>query len=317
MDIEYLKRISAESIRTRLAGAKIDFDKLFEIRLRINQKMLFRFRDKTAYLLESGGLCDYQNCRERIGQIKDAYKIQMRDIKETLEYISNFSLYAYEEEIKQGFITINGGHRVGISGKAVFDASSLRTIRNISSVNIRISHEIYGCADGLLKYAVAEGRVYNTMIISPPCGGKTTILRDLIRQISECGFNVSVIDERSELAASHMGIPQNNLGPNTDIMDCCPKAVGMIRMLRVMSPDVIAADEIGLEEDVNAIRYLCACGCAIVCTIHSDSYDELRCKPILGRMISEGIFERLIVLSGKENPGFVKEIYTGNGKRIL
>lgn len=157
------------------------------------------------------------------GAENQAVIVTPEDIKETMALVSNYSLYAYEDEIRQGYITIKGGHRVGIAGKTVLENERVKTIQYISFMNIRLSHQVKGCANQVLPYIINEGRLCHTLIISPPCCGKTTMLRDIIRQVSESGQSVGVVDERSEIAACYLGIPQNELGIRTDVLDGCPK----------------------------------------------------------------------------------------------
>ena len=174
---------------------------------------------------------------------------------------------------------MEGGHRVGVAGKVIMEKDKVKNIQYISSVNIRVSHEVLGCADRLLPYITKNMQVCHTLIISPPCCGKTTLIRDLIRQISDGnqyvkGCSVGVVDERSELGGCYLGIAQNHLGTRTDILDCCPKAEGMIMLIRSMSPQVIAVDEIGTSEDIHAIEYAMQCGCKLIASVHGLDMDE-------------------------------------------
>ena len=194
----------------------------------------------------------------------EPYIVTKEELRETMDYISHYSLYAYENELRQGFVTVEGGHRVGVAGKVIMEKERVKNIQYISSLNIRVSHEVLGCADRLIPYIVANKQVCHTLIISPPCCGKTTLIRDLIRQISDGneyvkGCSVGVVDERSELGGCYLGIAQNHLGTRTDVLDCCPKAEGMIMLIRSMSPQVIAVDEIGTVEDIHAIEYAMQC----------------------------------------------------------
>ena len=237
-----------------------------------------------------------------------------RLIRELLELFANHSLYAYEEEIRQGFLTIEGGHRVGISGKVVLDGTEIRTMKDISGLNIRLAHEWKGCAESILPWLYSDENIQNTIFISPPRGGKTTILRDVIRLVSDGnsyghGKTVSVVDERSEIGACLRGIPQCDLGKRTDILDGCPKALGMTMMIRSMGPEVLAVDEIGTREDVIALRDALRSGVRIVATVHGDSIEDIRKKPILSEMVEEGMFGRYVVLGRLPHPGTVMGVY--------
>lgn len=237
-----------------------------------------------------------------------------RLIRELLELFANHSLYAYEEEIRQGFLTIEGGHRVGISGKIVLDGAEIRTIKDISGLNIRLAHEWKGCAEPILPWLYQDGKIQNTIFISPPGGGKTTVLRDVIRLVSDGnsysdGKTVSVVDERSEIGACLRGIPQCDLGKRTDILDGCPKALGMTMMIRSMGPEVLAVDEIGTREDYRALRDALRSGVRILATAHGDSFEDIRKKRIFSEMLEEGMFERYVVLGNIPHPGTVTGVY--------
>ena len=237
-----------------------------------------------------------------------------RLIRELMELFANHSLYAYEEEIRQGYMTIEGGHRVGISGKAVLDGRQIRTIKDISGLNIRLAHEWKGCAELVLPWLYQNGEIQNTLFISPPGGGKTTILREVIRNVSDGtsydkGRAVSVVDERSELGSCLRGIPQCDLGQRTDIMDGCPKALGMTMMIRSMGPEVLAADEIGAREDLEALRDALRSGVKILVTAHGDSVEDIQKKQVLCEMVEERMFGRYVVLGAKPHPGTVMGVY--------
>ncbi len=251
----------------------------------------------------------------------DSFRVSRKDIKETLEYISEYSLYAFEEEIKQGFITIQGGHRIGIAGKVVADPKGIRSMKFISFVNVRLSHQILGCANKVLPYLLDQGKVLHTLLISAPRCGKTTLLRDIIRQLSNgsnlCpGVTVGVVDERSEIGACYQGVPQNDLGIRTDVLDCCPKALGMMMLIRTMSPQVIAVDEIGSWQELEAIEYAMNCGCRLIATVHGTSMDDIRQKPVLKKMVQDRWFERYVILNSQGGPGNVGQIYDSRGARL-
>ncbi len=222
--------------------------------------------------------------------------ITASDIREMTEFISGYSMYACEDELRQGFLTLKGGHRIGIAGETVIENGQIKTMKNIASFNIRISREVKGCADGLLEYA--EG---NLLIISPPRAGKTTLLRDLLRQISNCPMeNVGIVDERSEIAACYRGRPQNDVGERSDVLDCCPKAQGMLMLLRSMSPTVIGVDELGRKEDIDAVLRTTNCGVKVIATVHGDSLEEVRKKEVFQQLFQDEIFKHYIILEKKK-----------------
>ena len=242
------------------------------------------------------------------GELVTDYVVTGDDIKETLEYISTFSLYAYEEDIKEGFITIKGGHRVGLAGKIVKENGKIKSISNISSINIRVSHQIYGCSQVVMPHIVQEDTVHNTIIISPPGAGKTTLLRDILRQLSDIyKKKVALVDERSEIASCYKGVPQNDIGMRTDVYDCCPKRDGLMLMIRVMSPQVVAVDEIGGTGDMQAIREASSCGCNIITTIHGETVEDVLSKSYMEDCIRDRLFKRYIFIKNGDSREF--EIY--------
>ncbi|NMB43136.1 MAG: stage III sporulation protein AA [Clostridiales bacterium] len=308
-----LLKIFSSNIRTILSRLELDYRLLQEIRLRANSP-LFIIYDNQEYVVD----CDGRITKS----IDNAFYIETNEIKETMEYISNFSFYAFEDEIRQGFITISGGHRIGISGKVILDNEKIRSMKYISFINVRLSHQVEGCADKVMPYLYDDtGACFNTLIISPPRCGKTTLLRDVIRQLSDGslgnpGMIVGVVDERSEIGACYMGVPQNNLGIRTDVLDCCPKAKGMMMLIRSMSPRVIAVDEVGSDEDIKAIKYVMNCGCRLIATVHGDSIEDILNKPILDELVKKRLFERYIILNNESEIGHVEGIYNKEGIKI-
>lgn len=307
-----LIKIFSRNIREILLRTTVNFEDVQEIRLRVQGPLMMIYKNEEYYISQSGKL---------VNNIQEACLISKNELKETMEYISNYSLYAFEEEIRQGFITIQGGHRIGIAGKTIIDSNDIKSIKYISFINVRLSHQVKGCADKVLPYLYNEGRVYHTLLISPPRCGKTTLLRDIIRQMSNGtkysgGKTMGVVDERSEIAACYMGIPQNDLGVRTDVLDCCPKAKGMMMMIRTMSPEVVAVDEIGSREDLEAIEYIINCGCKIIATVHGQSIEDIKTKPVLRKLVQEHVFERYVLLNNEEKIGNISEIYDSMGNRL-
>ena len=294
-------------IRTIIKQADINWDELQEIRLRIQKPVILKYNAKTCYLSEQGKITTRK---------EQLHIVTSQEIRQAMEYISSYSMYAYIEQLKQGFLTIRGGHRVGICGTVVMDHDKVKTIRHISGLNIRVAHEVKGCADTLYSRCTRMGKLIPTLIISPPGCGKTTLLRDMIRKISDEGQTVGVVDERSEIGACYQGVAQNDLGIQTDVMDACEKGQGMNMLIRSMAPDVIAVDEIGTPEDVHAIEYAMHCGCKMLATVHAESMEELRKKPLFNQMIGEGRFERYILLGNNAHVGQIEGIFDNRGSLL-
>ncbi|MBE5921815.1 MAG: stage III sporulation protein AA [Lachnospiraceae bacterium] len=295
-------------IRMLFLGRPIEFEQMQEIRLRVRQPLMMIYGGSEYIISTKGGFCKHAN---------PPYIVTENDIRETVEYISNYSLYAFEEDIKRGFLTVPGGHRVGIAGKTVVEQGRVKCIRNISFLNIRLSHEMKGCAEGCLPQIMHKDGVFHTLIVSPPMGGKTTLLRDMIRLLSNMRYHISVIDERSEIAGSYLGAPSNDLGMRTDVLDACPKALGLEMVIRSMAPDIVAVDEIGGEEDFAALRNAVNCGCVILATMHGRSMEDLLCKPFFRDAFEQKMFERFLVRGrNADKQERIWEIYDGRGQRI-
>ena len=290
-------------MREGLRACAATLKNMEEIRIRIGQPLILLDEKEEWFLSKKGG-CLTRECGE-------AYRATVQDMNDMMVFISRYSLFAFEEEIKNGFITLEGGHRVGLGGQAVCHTGGIQTLRNISCMNIRICHEKKDCARNLIPYLYRYpdqkySSIYNTLIISPPGKGKTTLLRDMVRILSDgtrqhLGLNVSVVDERSEIAGCYQGIPQNDVGMRTDVLDGCPKANGMMFLIRTMSPQVVAVDELGSKEDVAAVAYALNCGCSILGSVHAQGLDELEKKPVLGEFVRQGYFERFLVIRQTED----------------
>ncbi len=229
-------------------------------------------------------------------------------LEDILNRLLDYSYYAYENELSNGYITMEGGHRVGICGRVTLRDDKVHLIKNVSSLNIRRSREIVGAADSIMNIIVSnDGRVSNTLIISPPKCGKTTILRDIARNLSHRGYRIGICDERSELAGCFNGIPTYDIGPRTDILDGCPKAQGMIMLIRAMAPDVIITDEIGKREDINSIEEASGAGIKIITSIHGNDYEDVKASS-MGALLKNRTFENLIFLSSDPKTGTIKKV---------
>ncbi|KUK11019.1 MAG: Stage III sporulation protein AA [Clostridia bacterium 41_269] len=291
---------------------------LQELRLRQERPLCLRCIQDEFFVTHDGRVT--RNPRE-------AYFITKSDIEKIFLNLTRSSVYTLDEELRSGFITISGGHRVGFTGEAVLQNGKVKSLKNISSLNIRISREIKGCADLVLPLIIDIhlNTVYHTLIISPPGCGKTTLLRDIVRQISNGiqsmgfrGVNVGLVDERSEIAACYNGQPQNDVGLRTDVLDRCPKAEGMYMLVRSMAPHVIATDELGRAEDIAAVEEVLNAGIKLITTVHGIDLDDIKKRPVIDRLLRKTLFNRIIILSSTKSVGTVEDVLDGsNGKSLL
>lgn len=286
-------------------------EKVEEIRIRQGRPLVLGLSSGDVFLDPEGRL---------VHRASDAYRVTSKDMECLIQLISGSSIYALEEELKNGFITLPGGHRAGITGKAVLEKGRVRTLKYFSGCNIRVCREVIGAASGLLPYIIDNNcrGIYHTILVSPPRCGKTTILRDVVRQISNGvpelglpGLAVGLVDERSEIAGCYKGIPQLDVGVRTDVLDGCPKAEGMMMLLRSMGPRVIAADEIGRREDVDALEEVLNAGVKVLATAHGSSLVDLAERPALERMINHKMVERFVILGRSRGVGTVEKIIDG------
>lgn len=280
---------------------------LEELRLKPLLPPLLRFAHDEAFLDIDGSLvCDPQK----------ATILKEEQMRKIILLLCDSSFYAIEEELRRGYITLPGGHRAGLSGRAVLSRGEIKTIKDISSVNIRIARAISGLAAPLLpRLTDSQNKILHTLIVSQPRGGKTTLLRDLTRTLSNGEgiepLRVGLVDERSELAAMRNGIAQLPIGIRTDVMDGCPKAEGINMLIRSMGPEVVVCDEIGRPEDVAAIFEAINAGVRMICSAHAGSEEEILSRPVLNELLQQKAFERIILLSRKEGPGTIEWIKDG------
>lgn len=280
---------------------KSNEEKLEEIRIRNQRPIILKFNSEEVVI---------------------KYIVNSEEIINTLQLICENSIYSYQKQISSGFITLQGGHRVGLVGSCVIENNKIININYINSFNFRIARQAIGCSNNILKHIldIEKNNVFNTLIISPPGFGKTTLIRDIARQvssgISEYGFKgitVGIVDERSEIASLYKGVPQNDVGIRTDVIENISKSVGIKILVRSMSPKIIIADEIGIYEDIDAINYALCSGCKGIFTAHGSYLEDVYKNPVLKKLIDTHIFERLIFLD-KDERGKAKEIYKLNNE---
>ena len=279
-----------------------------EIRIRVDRPVILKYPEGKEDILD--------------------HVVTQNEILNILQSLCNNSIYSYQSQICDGYITLQGGHRVGITGNVAMKDGKITNVNYVSSLNFRIAREIIGASDEILKEVVTRKsntssqnnyrnanidnndisnlEINNTLIVSKPGCGKTTVLRDLVRNISNKGFTVSLIDERGEIASMYKGIPQNDIGLRTDVMDNVTKSLGMKIAVRTMAPQVIVADEIGTEGDLEAINYGICSGVKGIFTAHGADISELRQNETLNKLYEEKLFKRIIFL---ENRGKMGKVY--------
>ena len=247
----------------------------------------------------------------------DGIDITQNHLAEAFSLICDNSVYAMEYDISQGFITLQGGHRAGICGSAVVKNGEVTYIKDISAINIRFARQAKGAAEKVIGSLIVDGEVKNTLIVSPPGCGKTTLLRDIARLLGNgfigfAGVKVGILDERGELAAVYRGVPQNDVGIRTVVLDSCPKASGMTMLLRSMGLNVVITDEIGTPHDAEAIETLLCAGVRVIASAHGYSERDITNNPNISRLLGKSGFERIIILSRRLGAGTVEEIINHN-----
>lgn len=311
-------RVCPPDIQNRLQHLQLGvMQRVEELRFRIGQPLQLCGADIDSFLHKHSGLTT---------RVEEALIVTDEHLSRVIQIATQSSLYAVEDELRRGFVTMPGGHRVGIAGRAVlYESGGVRSIRNITSANVRIAKELLGSADPIRPYAANKGtgQPYSVLIVSPPQCGKTTLLRDLARAWSDGtmtpsgrGRKVSVVDERSEIAGCVEGLPQFQLGPRTDILDACPKAEGMLMAIRSLSPDIVVTDEIGRLQDRDAILEATHAGVAVLATAHATTVLEWRERPHMNALFEAKAFDRYLILSRRAGPGTIEAIMDASGKPL-
>lgn len=298
-----LEKILPDEVYNVLAK-RVNFKSINEIRIRADKPIVLLIGSQRTFLSHSGTT---SNIKEAIF----ASKVMVEDI---IFRASECSIYSVNEQIKKGFIVTKGGIRLGIGGDLIEENNTIKTMTNFSSVNIRLPHEIKNCSLSAFDYLIDENKVYNTLVMSPPGAGKTTFLRDFVRQLSERNFayNVLVLDERGELDIGTLGC----IGNFADKISFAKKSVGFENGIRSLSPNIIVTDELGQEEDIDAVNYAINCGVTVFASVHCDTIDNFLKKPNFEKIIKNKLFQRYVLLSMKNGPGTLEGIYNENFSRV-
>ena len=291
-------------IRNAVLDAESVLKEAVEIRLRVNSPVLIKTSKRDLFLDEN-------------------IIVSKKDIDDIVGNFTKNSIHAFENEIIKGYITIEGGHRVGICGDCIYDKDEFKGFKNIASLNIRIAREFPGCSEKVLKYLITPDKnIYNTLIIGPPLSGKTTLIRDIAKNLSDGfknpyfeGCDITLIDERGEISAAYNGVSSMNIGKRTDVLSYCRKSDGFFMSIRAMSPKVIISDELGTVNDFEIVQYALKSGVKIIATAHGFSLDDVKRNLYLKNIIENNFFDRAFILD--KSPLSVNEIFDFQRNRVI
>ncbi len=297
---EEILRVFPMEMRTLLQTGIEDFAKLEEIRVRGERPILLKYAGEEWVMEKKGRLLRAtSDAGQRLLETGQAYAVRKELLPEILSYLSNYSLYAVEEQLRQGFLTIAGGHRVGICGQMLPDSTGGFRMNRVGSMNFRIAQERVGCSREIVSHFDLVRSPGSLVLVSPPGVGKTTLLRDLIRELSVSGYTVGVVDERSEIGACYEGFPQNDLGVRTDVLDACGKKEGLSILLRTMAPDYLALDEVTDAAELAHVREAMHRGCHLLVTCHAKNREELLRHRAWRELFAEGGFRGIVTVCRK------------------
>ena len=282
---------------------KTPIEKINEIRLRNNKKVVITISNKSYYLSKLG----------LTGSVDKAITADRDLINDIVKRGCEGSVYAYANQLKNGFLTTSGGIRIGLSGEGVYEKNNIKTLKNFNSLVIRIPHQIVGCSKMALPY-LFEDKFLNTLIVSPPGCGKTTFIRDIIYQLSalEYCYNILLVDERGEIANCFDGSPNLDTGNFCDVLSNTSKQYAFENGIRALNPDIIATDELSSITDYESVFKASNCGVSILASIHAKNIEDLKIKKDFELLLKNKVFKRIIVLSKKEGPGTLEAIYDEN-----
>ena len=283
---------------------KFEFNKIYEVRLRVNMPVVVCYDGYNVILKDNANGAVYA---------------EKQDIERVVAVASNYSLYSVENQIKQAFICTKYGYRIRLAGEISGGDGTIKAIKNIYSVNIRVPHDVKNCSYKIMQYIRHKNLIYNTLIISPPGAGKTTLIRDICVALSkeENPMNILLIDERYEIAGVSDGVPTIDVGKYVDILSGASKSYGFSFGIRSLKPNIIVTDEIGGQEDVESIKYAIKSGVKVIATIHGENIDDIKNKKYYGDILAQNFFERIIVLSDENHPGECVCIYNEQLKPLF